>query len=352
MTVANALHLVLGATESHDALYYALGVFFGVGLYAYLASTICLAIWFFWRGRRLFIAGISLLGFGFLMQVGYLVVRGVVGGRPPFANTFETLILLSACLVVFFLAMLRNEEWRPLSPLAALAGLMVTVYARFIMPEEVEPLVPALRDSFWLTVHVIFCFVSYAAFILSYIGALAYLAKEPKHAKGAGFAFSLTLTGLIAAVVMVALSGTDLWHEWRGTVILASCGGAFVAAFGLWPLVGFADAKLGLRDRLPEKSVLSRMTYKTVALGFPFLTLGIVTGSVWASQAWGRYWGWDPKETASLITWLVFALYLHLRLVPKWRGPWVAWVAVGGGWCVLFTYVGVNYLLSGLHAYG
>jgi cytochrome c-type biogenesis protein CcsB len=352
MTVANALHLVLGATESRGALYYALGVFFDVGLYSYLASTICLAIWFLWRGRNLFIAGISLLGLGALMQVGYLVVRGVVGGRPPFANTFETMILLSACLVAFFLAMLRSKEWRPLSPLAALAGLMITVYASFIIPGEVEPLVPALRDSFWLTVHVIFCFVSYAAFILSYIGALAYLAKEPRHAKGAAFAFALSVTGLIAAVVIVALSGTDLWQEHRGTVLLVSCSGAFATALGLWPLVGLVDAKLGLRDRLPDKSVLGRMTYKAVALGFPFLTLGIVTGSVWASQAWGRYWGWDPKETASLITWLVFALYLHIRLVPKWRGPWIAWVAVGGFWCVLFTYFGVNYLLSGLHAYG
>ncbi|MHC4248067.1 MAG: c-type cytochrome biogenesis protein CcsB [Planctomycetota bacterium] len=350
--MANALHLVFAAAEPHDALYYALGIFFDVSLYAYLFSTIALAIWFLWRPRALLVAGISLLGLGLVMQVGYLVVRGMIGGRPPFANTFETLILLAACLVAFFLVMLKNEEWRPMAPLAALAGLMVTVYAWFITPDEVEPLLPALRDNFWLTVHVIFCFVSYAAFILSYIGALAFLAREPRHAKGGAFACALTLTGLAAAVVMVAISGTDVWHESRSTVLLASCGGAVALALGLWPIVGIVDKELGLRKLLPEKEVLGRMTYKAVALGFPFLTLGIVTGSVWASQAWGRYWGWDPKETASLITWFVFALYLHLRLVPKWRGPWVAWVAVGGFWCVLFTYFGVNYLLTGLHAYG
>ena len=88
-----------------------------------------------------------------------------------------------------------------------------------------------------------------------------------------------------------------------------------------------------------------------MALGFPFLTLGIVTGAYWASHAWGRYWGWDDKEVASLVTWLIFAAYLHLRLFPKWRGPWVAWIAVIGFWCVLFTYFGVNYLMSGLHSY-
>ncbi|MHC5056236.1 MAG: c-type cytochrome biogenesis protein CcsB [Planctomycetota bacterium] len=350
--MANTLHLAFAAAEPHDALYNALRVLLDVSVYAYLFSTIALAIWFLWRQREFLIAGISLLGLGFVTQVGYLVVRGIVGRRPPFANTFETLILLAACLVAFFLAMLRSKEWRQVSPLAALAGLMVTVYARFIMPDEVEPLLPALRDNFWLTVHVIFCFVSYAAFILSYIGALAFLAREPKHAKGAAFAFALTLTGSVAATVIVAMSRLENWRELRTTVLLVSCGGALVAAFGLWPLVGIVDRELGLRKSLPEKGVLGRMTYRAVALGFPFLTLGIVTGSVWASQAWGRYWGWDPKETASLITWFVFALYLHLRLVPKWRGPWVAWVAVGGFWCVLFTYFGVNYLLTGLHAYG
>jgi cytochrome c-type biogenesis protein CcsB len=105
-------------------------------------------------------------------------------------------------------------------------------------------------------------------------------------------------------------------------------------------------------QRLPEKELLQRVVYKTVAFGFPFLTLGIVTGSYWASQAWGRYWGWDDKEVASLITWLVFGAYLHVRLVPKWRGPWITWIAVVGFWCVLFTYFGVNYLSSGLHSYG
>ncbi len=125
-----------------------------------------------------------------------------------------------------------------------------------------------------------------------------------------------------------------------------------VLAVALWPLVGWSARKLRIRERLPERSQLEKILYKTVAFGFPFLALGIVTGSYWASQAWGRYWGWDDKEVASLITWLVFVVYLHLRLAPRWKGPWVAWIAVAGFWCVLFTYFGVNYLMTGLHSYG
>lgn len=340
------------AAAPHDALYYVLEPLFDVSLYAYLVSTVVLAVWFLWRRRGAWIAGVSLLGLGLATQIAYLAVRGVVGGRPPFANTFETLVLLAACLAAFFLVMAKGREWRWAAPLAACAALMTTVYASFIMPDEVEPLVPALQDSFWLTVHVIFCFVSYAAFVLVYVAGLLFLARDERHAPWAALALALTLAGLAAAVVVVALARRDDWLEIRRAVLLGSAGGAAVLALALWPVMGLLDERLGLRASLPDGPDLERMTYKAVALGFPFLTLGIITGSVWADQAWGYYWDWDPKETASLITWLVFAVYLHLRLVPKWRGPWVAWIAVGGFWSVLFTYFGVNYLLGGRHAYG
>ncbi len=284
MTVPIALYQVLGGMESRDMLRDLLRIFYDAGLYAYLASTIVLAVWFFWRRRGLWIAGISLLGLGLVMQVGYIIVRWIVGKQPPFANTFETMVLLAACLAAFFLVMVWSREWRPLSPLPALAALMVTVYASFIMPEEIKPLMPALQ-SHWLTVHVIICIVSYAAFILAYIGALAFLARETRHSKGAALALALTITGLVAACVVVALSRREDWEAIRTTVLLVSSGAAVMLAFGLWPVVGIVDRKLRLRERLPEKEFLNRMTYKAVALGFPFLTLGIITGSVWANQA-------------------------------------------------------------------
>ena len=345
-----------------------LEILFGVSLYAYLAAAVICAVWFFWRNKGLWIAGMCVLGMAFALQVAFIAGLGITAGRPPFKDTFETLVFLAACLTAFYFgslflypaavtAGLRSGANAPgnsklLAPFAAMASLLVTLFAYLIMPDEIEHLVPALRDSFWLTVHVVFCIVSYAAFLMAHVVALAYLAKVEKHAIGAALGVAFTVTGIIGGVTLVFLKGHPSWYESRWLVLSLVAGGVVLAAAALWPLILLLAAKARVRERMPDAGELQRMVYKAVAVGFPFLTLGIITGSVWASQAWGRYWGWDDKETASLITWLVFAVYLHLRLVPKWRGPWVAWIAVAGFLCVIFTFFGVNYLSRGLHSYG
>jgi cytochrome c-type biogenesis protein CcsB len=101
-----------------------------------------------------------------------------------------------------------------------------------------------------------------------------------------------------------------------------------------------------------DEKNLDAIAYKTIGFGFLFLTLGIISGAVWANSAWGTYWSWDPKETWSLITWFIYAIYLHIRFRKGWRGKKAAWVSVIGFVAMLFTYFGVNYLLSGLHSYG
>jgi cytochrome c-type biogenesis protein CcsB len=105
------------------------------------------------------------------------------------------------------------------------------------------------------------------------------------------------------------------------------------------------------RPSLPSQTLLDRLMYRAIILGFLLLTLGILTGAVWAETAWGRYWSWDPKETWSLITWLIYATLLHARLLKGWQGRRIAWLAVLGFMAVLFTYLGVSFLLSGLHSY-
>ncbi len=329
-----------------------LEILFGVSLYAYLAAAVMCAVWFFWRKKGLWIAGMCVLGMALALQVAFITGLGITAGRPPFKDTFETLVFLAACLTAFYFGSLFLYKTKLLAPLAAMASLLVTLFAYLIMPDEIEHLVPALRDSFWLTVHVVFCIVSYAAFLMAHVVALAYLAKVEKHAVGAALGVAFTVTGIIGGVTLVFLKGHPSWYESRWLVLSLVAGGVVLAAAALWPLILLLGAKTRVRERMPETAQLERMVYKAVAVGFPFLTLGIITGSVWASQAWGRYWGWDDKETASLITWLVFAVYLHLRLVPKWRGPWVAWIAVAGFLCVIFTFFGVNYLSRGLHSYG
>jgi cytochrome c-type biogenesis protein CcsB len=158
---------------------------------------------------------------------------------------------------------------------------------------RIEPLIPALQSN-WLTTHVVTCFMGYAAFTIAFGCGLLYLLKNmEKDDKEKPSAF------------------------------------------------------LG---KLPSLAMLDALIYQSTALGFVFLTIGIMTGSIWAHYAWGSYWSWDPKETWSLITWLIYAIMLHSRYVRDWRGKRLAVLAIIGFACVLFTYLGVNYL-PGLHSY-
>jgi len=215
-------------------------------------------------------------------------------GHAPFSNLYESLIFFSWTIILLYLIM----EWRTknktlgvfVSPLAFLA----LAYASFSpsIDSKIQPLIPALKSN-WLIAHVITCFFGYSAFGISFGLSLMYLIKKRQRSSSEGNLFTRLL---------------------------------------------------------PDTSVLDELNYQIVAIGFLMLTLGIITGSVWAHSAWGSYWSWDPKETWSLITWLVYALVLHSRMIRGWRGRRIAMLCIIGFTCVLFTYFGVNYL-AGLHSY-
>jgi cytochrome c-type biogenesis protein CcsB len=161
--------------------------------------------------------------------------------------------------------------------------------------DEIEPLIPALQSN-WLTYHVITCFLGYSGFAVSFGASIMYLAKFKKNAEKPSM----------------------------------------------------QQVSEGL---FPSLEALDEIIYKTIAIGFLLLGVGIITGAVWANYAWGSYWSWDPKETWSLITWLVYAAFIHARLTRGWRGRKAAVLSIIGFACVIFTFLGVNYLLSGLHSY-
>jgi cytochrome c-type biogenesis protein CcsB len=152
---------------------------------------------------------------------------------------------------------------------------------------------------------------------------------------------------------------TMIQNRWSGIHITSSLlsYASFALAFGAALGYGLQERLLktkrlsGLRARLPSLDTVDRFAYKCVAIGFPMLTLGVVTGAMWARTAWGAYWSWDPKETWSLITWLVYAAYLHIRIVQGWRGKWANRLLIAGFVCILMTYLGVNFLPQGLHKY-
>ncbi len=214
-------------------------------------------------------------------------------GHAPLSNLYESLVFFAWAVVFLYLVV----EWRTRN---RAPGVFVVPVAFFLMAfaslspnvnDRIQPLIPALQSN-WLTSHVITCFMGYAAFTVAFGLAILHLIKGRKK------------TG-----------GTSRF--------------------------------LGL---IPDREDLEELLYQSTLLGFVFLTLGIMTGSVWAHYAWGAYWSWDPKETWSLITWIVYAALLHARFVRGWRGTRLAVLALVGFAAMLFTYLGVNYLPS-LHAY-
>jgi cytochrome c-type biogenesis protein CcsB len=213
-------------------------------------------------------------------------------GHAPLANFYESLLFFSwAVIFIAYLSFWRQMRDYVGSFITILACLLLA-YASFGgHTSQIMPLMPALKSN-WLIIHVVTCFLAYAAFALGCGAAVLYL---------------------------------------------------FLARRGK-PLSKPKDSLLKVQE-------MDELIYRAIMIGFFLLTLGILTGAVWADSAWGRYWSWDPKETWSLITWLVYAGLLHARLARGWQGKRIAVLAVVGFLAVLFTYFGVSFLLPGLHAY-
>jgi len=206
--------------------------------------------------------------------------------QAPLSNFYESLVFFAWCLPFLAFFTFRRHLLGYLGSVVAILACLLLAYASLGgVDSRIKPLMPALKSN-WLLVHVVTCFLGYAAFALAFgtAGLYLYQARRP-------------------------------------------------------------------RPSLPPLRQLDRLIYQTTTLGFLLLTLGILTGAVWAESAWGRYWSWDPKETWSLITWLIYVTLLHARLVKGWQGRRIAWLAVLGFLAVLFTYFGVSFLLTGLHSY-
>ncbi len=214
-------------------------------------------------------------------------------GHAPLSNLYESLIFFSLSLAVIYLFVEYKYKIKTIGAFAMTTAFLFIAYASLSpnVRDTIQPILPALKSN-WLIGHVMTCFLGYSALAISFGISLMYLLKQ-----------------------------IDISSKNR---ILAS---------------------------IPDVKILDQLTHQMVAFGFLFLSIGIITGAVWANSAWGRYWGWDPKETWSLITWFFYATLLHARLVRGWQGKRIASLSVIGFLAVLFTYFGVNYL-PGLHSYG
>lgn len=218
-------------------------------------------------------------------------------GHAPLTNMYESVVFFAWTIILLYLLMEWKFKIKIIGSFAVPLAFLAMAYASFSteITKAINPLVPALQSN-WLIAHVVTCFIGYAAFAVAAALGIMYLLKNR------------------------------------------------------YPNIGEGASSLSVR--FPSLTVIDDIIHKTMVFGFIWLTAGIITGAVWANSAWGTYWSWDPKETWSLITWFFYAIILHARYTRGWSGGMIAMLAIFGFISVLFTYYGVNFLLSGLHSYG
>jgi cytochrome c-type biogenesis protein CcsB len=230
---------------------------------------------------------------GFILLFAGVIARGISAHRVPWGNMYEFSITGALAFTGAYLGALRKYDLRWLGLLVSIAVLLTLGTAVAVLYRPSAPLVPALKST-WLVIHVSAAIISGGVFLLANVIAGAYLYLDSMERKGP----------------------RAVWAQ-----------------------------------RLPSLEVLDQLSYRLVAFVFPLWTFAVIAGAIWAESAWGRYWGWDPKETWAFITWVAYAAYLHARVTIGWRGRRAAWLCLFAGSTFLFNYIYVNIYGTGKHTY-
>ncbi len=281
------------------------GQLFNIVTIAYFAAMILFFAYIAVRNNTVAFVATIVAFVGFLIHTAALGMRWyesyqILGedGRAPLTNLYESVVFFAWTIVLIYLALDLKYKQRAVGAFVMPFALFSMLGAQMWLNAGIDPLVPALQSN-WLTYHVITCFLGYAAFAVACGVSIMYLIKVGKEEK----------------------------HE--GT-----------------------EQMTGVLGIFPSCRILDDINYRAIMIGFPLLTLGIITGAAWANYAWGTYWSWDPKETWSLIVWFLYAAFLHARFTRGWVGRRAAWLSIIGFAATIFCYLGVNLVLSGLHSYG
>ena len=230
---------------------------------------------------------------GFLLLFAGVIARGISAGRVPWGNMYEFSITGALAFTAAYLGALRKYDLRWLGLFVSISVLLTLGTAVAVLYRPSAPLVPALKST-WLVIHVSAAIISGGVFLLANVIAGAFLVLDSMEKKG---------------------------------------------------------ERAPWAKRLPSLDVLDQLSYRLVAFVFPLWTFAVIAGAIWAESAWGRYWGWDPKETWAFITWVAYAAYLHARVTVGWRGRRAAWLCIFAGSTFLFNYVYVNVWGTGKHTY-
>ncbi len=354
-------------------------LFFGISTIAYFLAMIIYITHLAFKKKPIGITATAITIIGFASQTLALTLRwkefadfsgmGFIRSAP-LTNLYESLVFFVWCLILGYLIIefkFKNRSFGAfVTPIAGLALAFIDLSG---MTKEIQPLVPALQSN-WLLAHVMMSFIAYAAFALSFSTGLMYLIVKTEKRSEFSYIFWTITSGIFSALLIATgldfltfkvMVKPDIFiktYMFKAS-FLNSSGAIKIVSWIATILITLIFWRYGsVLKTVIEKfnitaEMLDEITYKSIAIGFPIFTLGgLIFGAIWADQAWGVYWSWDPKETWSLITWFIYAFYLHSRMIRGWRGKKVAIVAVIGFAAVIFTYLGVNLLLSGLHSYG
>lgn len=298
-------------------------------------------------GSRLAWVAVTLALVGTMVRWFESYLLGADIGHIPVSNLYEVFVLFSWLTAAYYL---YYEDRYQTRRMGAFVMLVVSAAVGFLLwytvvreAHQIQPLVPALQ-SWWMKLHVPANFIGYGTFALAAMLAFAYLIKQ-----SAGETRWYKLAPLW--VLGVVLCFEPLVFRRGSTEAGASY---WFVYFGISALIvgGILAARRRIAERLPSLELMDDVMYKSIAVGFAFFTIATVLGALWAAEAWGGYWSWDPKETWALIVWLNYAAWLHMRLMKGLRGTVAAWWALVGLVVTTFAFLGVNMFLSGLHSYG
>jgi len=274
----------------------------GVTTFTYLFSTLLYVAMVVFKANKLGPVATVFTAIAWVIQTAGICLRWIESyqmgiGHAPLTNMYESVVFFAWTIVILYLLIEWKFKTKVIGAFAIPFAFLAMAYASFSadISKSISPLVPALQSN-WLIAHVVTCFIGYAAFAVAAGLGLMYLLKSST--------------------------------------------------------AGDENDDKAKSHTLPPLKVIDDITHKTMVFGFIWLSAGIITGAIWANSAWGTYWSWDPKETWSLITWFFYAITLHARYTRGWSGTKIAILSIAGFFSVIFTYYGVNFLLSGLHSYG
>ncbi len=293
------------------------------------------------------ILGTSGMAIANLCMAALLGARWLEAGYFPLSNLYESLFFLAWGITTIHLIAENMSGSRLVGTVTAPVAMGITAFAALTLPDGMQnsaPLVPALKSN-WLMMHVSVMMLSYATLMVGALLAIAFLIVTRGQAvelRGS----SVGTGGYRDSAFRVKRSGVIPDPDPDPDLGVVSGGAAVMST------VSVAETAILSPQRLSLADTLDNISYRVIGLGFPLLTIGIVAGAVWANEAWGSYWSWDPKETWAMITWLVFAAYLHARITKGWQGRRPAILAATGFVVVWVCYLGVNLLGKGLHSYG